>query len=66
MKIIYQNTFDNTLTEKYDPTFPREDQYYGCENFAVVADGITRDPIGITLEEAYKKPSTGYQKLPTT
>lgn len=64
MKIIYQNTFDNTLTEKYDPTFPREDQYYGCENFAVVADGITRDPIGITLEEAYKNQALAIKNYP--
>ncbi len=27
MRIIYKNTFDNTLTEKYDKNFPREDQF---------------------------------------
>lgn len=25
MRIIYKNTFDNTLIEKYDKNFPRED-----------------------------------------
>lgn len=64
MKIIYQNTFDNILTKQYDPNFPKEDQYYGCESFAVVADGVTRDPIGITLEEAYKNQALAIKNYP--
>lgn len=43
--ILYKNTFDNIKTIGYD--FPIEDSYYCQNNFAVVADGITRDPIGI-------------------
>ena len=54
MKIIYKNTFDNTLTEKYDKNFPREDQFFANQNIAVVADGITRDPVGIAFDEAAK------------
>ena len=27
MRIIYKNTFDNTLTEKYDKNVPSEDQF---------------------------------------
>ena len=44
--LIYKNTFDNVMTVGYD--FPIEDQYYANENEAIVADGITRDPIGMS------------------
>ena len=43
--ILYKNTFDNIKTVGYD--FPIEDSYFCKNNLAVVADGITRDPIGI-------------------
>lgn len=43
--LIYKNTFDNIKTK--DLQFPVEDQYYANNNEAIVADGITRDPIGI-------------------
>lgn len=57
--IIYENTFDNIKT--IDCDFPIEDKYYAINNLAVVADGITRDPIGIddlskvSFEEIKKK-----------
>lgn len=44
--LIYKNTFDNIKTSNYD--FPVEDQIYASENEAIVADGITRDPVGIS------------------
>lgn len=43
--IIYKNTFENIKT--INCNFPLEDQYYATDNLAVVADGITRDPIGV-------------------
>lgn len=43
--IIYQNTFENVKTLNCD--FPIEDQYYVKDNIAIVADGITRDPVGV-------------------
>lgn len=43
--LIYKNTFDNVKTIGFN--FPVEDQYYADETTAIVADGITRDPIGI-------------------
>lgn len=43
--ILYEKTFENIKTLNID--FPIEDQYYAKENEAIVADGITRDPIGI-------------------
>lgn len=43
--LVYKNTFDNVKTSNYN--FPVEDQFYASENEAIVADGITRDPIGI-------------------
>lgn len=43
--ILYKNTFDNIKTVGYK--VPIEDSYYCKNNFAVVADGITRDPNGI-------------------
>ena len=43
--IIYSNTFENIKT--INKNFPIEDQYYAKENEAIIADGITRDPIGI-------------------
>ena len=44
--LIYKNTFDNIMTLGFN--FPIEDQYYANDNEAIVADGITRDPIGIS------------------
>lgn len=44
--LIYKNTFSNI--RKPSDIFPIEDQYYASENEAIVADGITRDPIGIS------------------
>ena len=44
--LIYKNTFDNAMTIGFD--FPIEDQYYANNTEAIVADGITRDPIGIS------------------
>ena len=41
--LIYKNTFDNVKTIGFN--FPVEDQYYADETTAIVADGITRDPI---------------------
>ena len=43
--LIYKKTFDNIKLINID--FPVEDQYYVSNNEAIVADGITRDPIGI-------------------
>ena len=54
MRIIYKNTFDNTLKKKYDKNFPREDQFFANQEIAVVADGITRDPVGIDFDKAAK------------
>ena len=65
--IIYKNTFDNIMTIGFD--FPTEDQYYANENEAIVADGITRDPIGISdfskctkqeFLEKYPRPSGAF------
>jgi len=43
--IIYKKTFENIKTKNCN--FPIEDQYYANNNIAIVADGITRDPIGV-------------------
>ena len=43
--LLYKNTFENTKTSNID--FPIEDQYYANDNEGIVADGITRDPVGI-------------------
>lgn len=45
MMLIYKNTFENIKTKNCN--FPIEDQFYASNNEAIVADGITRDPIGI-------------------
>ena len=64
--IIYKNTFENIKT--LDCDFPVEDSYYANDCFAIVADGITRDPVGVldlysvSFEEAkrlYPRPSGG-------
>ncbi len=64
--IIYKNTFENIKTLNCD--FPIEDSYYADDCFAIVADGITRDPIGISdlysvpfeeLKRLYPRPSGG-------
>lgn len=44
--LIYQNTFENTKT--LNCNFPIEDQFYATDKEAIVADGITRDPVGIS------------------
>lgn len=44
--LVYKNTFENIKT--VNCSFPIEDQFYASENEAIVADGITRDPIGIS------------------
>lgn len=44
--LIYKNTFDNVKTRGFE--FPIEDQFYTSETEAIVVDGITRDPIGIS------------------
>lgn len=44
--LIYKNTFDNMNTLSCN--FPIEDQFYASETETIVADGITRDPIGIS------------------
>ena len=43
--LVYKNTFDNIMTVGIN--FPIEDQYYASSTEAIVADGITRDPIGV-------------------
>lgn len=43
--LLYANTFENAKTINCD--FPIEDQFYATDSEAIVADGITRDPIGI-------------------
>jgi len=43
--LVYKNTFENIMTLNCD--FPVEDQYYANEKEGIVADGITRDPIGV-------------------
>lgn len=45
---IYKNTFENIKT--INCNFPIEDQFYVNDNVdeAIVADGITRDPVGIS------------------
>ena len=43
--ILYSKTFDNIKTIGFN--FPIEDAYFCKDNFAVVADGITRDFTGI-------------------
>lgn len=62
--IIYKNTFENIKTIGHQ--FPLEDQFYAQNNEAIIADGITRDPIGISdlskcpfslLLEKYPRPS---------
>lgn len=64
--LIYQNTFENIKTSNCN--FPIEDQYYANESVAIVADGITRDPIGVEdfsqitfeeMKEKYPRPSGG-------
>ncbi len=42
--LVYKKTFENVKTLHCD--FPVEDQFYADQNRAIVADGITRDPIG--------------------
>lgn len=42
--LVYKSTFDNI--KNVDGNFPIEDQYFASSDEAIVADGITRDPIG--------------------
>ena len=57
--LIYKKTFDNVRTVNCN--FPVEDQFYADDMEAIVADGITRDPIGVldlsacTLKEMVEK-----------
>jgi len=44
--IIYKKTFENT--KRANCNFPVEDQFYVGDYEAIIADGITRDPIGIS------------------
>ena len=44
--LLFKKTYENVKTRNC--SFPVEDQYYADENIAIVADGITRDPIGIS------------------
>lgn len=44
--MIYQKTFEDESVKGYN--FPIEDQYYAKDNIAIVADGITTDPGGVT------------------
>lgn len=62
--LIYKNTFENIKTINYN--FPIEDQFYASEKEAIIADGITRDPIGVSdfttcstkeLLDRYPRPS---------
>lgn len=62
--LIYKNTFENIRNTNCN--FPVEDQFYISENEAIVADGITRDPIGVSdlsscsykeLLDKYPRPS---------
>jgi hypothetical protein len=64
LMIVYKNTFENTRTRNCN--FPIEDQYYANDTIAVVADGITRDPVGVfdlislsldEMLEKYPRPS---------
>ncbi len=43
--LLYKNTFENIKTTGCN--FPVEDQFYADQEEAIVADGITRDPIGV-------------------
>ena len=57
--LLYKNTFENIKTMNCD--FPIEDQFYANDIEAIVADGITRDPVGVsdlatcTFEEMLEK-----------
>lgn len=42
----YAKTYENTKTINQD--FPIEDAFYATDDLVVVADGITRDPVGIS------------------
>ena len=64
--LIYQNTFENTKT--LNCNFPIEDQFYATDKEAIVADGITRDPVEISdlnsitfteMLKLYPRPSGG-------
>ena len=64
--LLYKNTFENIKT--LNCNFPIEDQLYANEYECIVADGITRDPVGVedlnscSFEEMlklYPRPSGG-------
>lgn len=64
--LIYQKTFENLKTKNCN--FPIEDQFYATDKEAIIADGITRDPIGISnlasssfneMIKKYPRPSGG-------
>ncbi len=53
--LVYSNTFENVKTSNSED-YPVEDQSYASGNEAIVADGITRDPIGISdLSDYYNE-----------
>ncbi len=53
--LVYNNTFENIKTSNSED-YPVEDQYEASGNEAIVADGITRDPIGISdLSDYYNE-----------
>lgn len=65
--LIYNKIFENI--KNLNCNFPIEDQYYADENQAIVADGITRDPVGVLdlstctfkeILEKYPRPSGAY------
>ncbi len=49
--ILYQKTFENVKTTNCN--FPVEDQFYAYDSEIIVADGITRDPVGVSNLNAY-------------
>lgn len=64
--LLYKNTFENIKT--LNCNFPIEDQFFATDKEAIVADGITRDPVGVSdldsitfseMLKSYPRPSGG-------
>lgn len=64
--LLYKNTFENIKT--LNCNFPIEDQFFATDKEAIVADGITRDPVGVSdldsisfseMLKRYPRPSGG-------
>lgn len=64
--LLYKNTFENIKTRNCN--FPVEDKFYANDKTAIIADGITRDPVGIEdltscsfdeMLKKYPRPSGG-------